>query len=228
VVDCAVAPAVRTGIIAGHDQALVDGLEGLGVPVRVLDEKLEEAFLFARPEDRIDTLFVGRRALEARPGAYDFSERLVEDFVRKRGGVLVFLGQRPKAWNLDRDNPKMLPFPLELGRKRIYDENATVEILDPKHPLMTTPNRIETGSFAGWVQERGHHFPSDADSRYRRLLRIASPAEGTTLDSGLLVADYGKGAVVYTSLALSRQLRAGVPGAFALLANLAGFRGAKQ
>jgi len=228
VVDCAVAPAVRTGIIAGHDQALVDALKGLGVPVRVLDEKLDEAFLFSRPEDRIDTLFVGWRALEARPEAYDLSERLVEEFVRKRGGVLVFLGQRPKAWNPDSDNPKMVPFPLELGRKRIYDENATVEILDPKHPLMTTPNPIGIGSFAGWVQERGNHFPSDADSRYRRLLRIASPAESTTLDSGLLVADYGKGAVVYTSLALSRQLRAGVPGALALLANLAGFRGAKQ
>lgn len=78
------------------------------------------------------------------------------------------------------------------------------------------------------VQERGHDFPTDVDSRYLRLLRIAAPVEGKTLDTGLLVAEHGKGSVVYTSLALSRQLRAGIPGAYALLANLAGFRGAKQ
>jgi len=228
VADCAVTPGVRTGVIAGHDQALVDGLKGLGIPVRVLDERVEQALLFSRAEDRIDTLFVGWRALEARPGVYDISARLLEEFVGKRGGVLVILCQRPEVWNLDGDHPRMTPFPLALGSERIYDETAPVEILAPKHPLMTTPNAIGAESFAGWAQERGHDFPSDVDSRYRRLLRITSPAGGTPLDTGLLVAEHGRGRVVYTSLALSRQLRAGVPGAFALLANLAGFRSGKE
>jgi len=36
----------------------------------------------------------------------------------------------------------------------------------------------------------------------------------------LIIADYGKGKFVYTGLALFRQLPAGVPGAYRLLANL--------
>ena len=37
---------------------------------------------------------------------------------------------------------------------------------------------------------------------------------------GLLVADYGQGHFVYTSLDFFRQLPAGVPGAYRLFANL--------
>jgi hypothetical protein len=36
----------------------------------------------------------------------------------------------------------------------------------------------------------------------------------------LLVTDYGKGKFVYTGLSLFRQLPAGVPGAYRLLANI--------
>ena len=40
------------------------------------------------------------------------------------------------------------------------------------------------------------------------------------LQGGLLVARHGKGPFVYTGLAFFRQLPAGVPGAYRLLANL--------
>ena len=42
----------------------------------------------------------------------------------------------------------------------------------------------------------------------------------TRRKGGLLLARYGKGFYVYDALALYRQLPAGVPGAFRLLANL--------
>ena len=40
------------------------------------------------------------------------------------------------------------------------------------------------------------------------------------LDGSLLVANYGKGKYVYTSLSFFRELPAGVPGAFRLFVNL--------
>jgi hypothetical protein len=36
----------------------------------------------------------------------------------------------------------------------------------------------------------------------------------------LLVADYGKGRIIYTGLSFFRELPAGVPGAYRLFANL--------
>ena len=51
------------------------------------------------------------------------------------------------------------------------------------------------------------------------IFRAADPGEAP-LAGGLLVARHGRGRYVYTGLAFFRQLPAGVPGAYRLLANL--------
>jgi hypothetical protein len=48
---------------------------------------------------------------------------------------------------------------------------------------------------------------------------MSDPGEKSD-DGSLLIASYGKGFFTYTGLALFRQLPAGVPGAYRLLANL--------
>jgi hypothetical protein len=48
---------------------------------------------------------------------------------------------------------------------------------------------------------------------------MSDPGEDP-LSGGLLVAEYGKGYIVYTSLSFFRQLPDGVPGAYRLFANL--------
>ena len=55
--------------------------------------------------------------------------------------------------------------------------------------------------------------------RYTPLLSGSDPGEDPLM-GGLLVAEYGKGLVVYTGLSWFRQLPAGVPGAYRLFANL--------
>ena len=100
------------------------------------------------------------------------------------------------------------------------DETAPVTFLAPDHPVLNTPNRITADDFAGWVQERGAYFPSSWDqARYVPILSLSDPGE-TQPPSSLLIARHGRGHYVYTSLAFFRQLPAGVPGAYRLLANL--------
>ena len=48
------------------------------------------------------------------------------------------------------------------------------------------------------------------------------------LDGALIACDFGKGRFVYTGLSLFRQLPAGVPGAYRLLANLLARRSASR
>ncbi|HYW06263.1 MAG TPA: hypothetical protein VE913_04865, partial [Longimicrobium sp.] len=113
------------------------------------------------------------------------------------------------------------PFPLTMGRPhdRVTDERAPVRLLDPRHPVFTTPNPITDADFGGWVQERGLYFARSWDARYTPLLETGDPG-GEPLRGGLLIAKHGSGTYVYTGLAFFRQLPEGVPGAWRLFANL--------
>ncbi len=112
------------------------------------------------------------------------------------------------------------PYPLTMSRPhgRVTDEAAPVRLLEPAHPVLTTPNRIGPADFEGWVQERGLYFAETWAPEYTPLLE--SGDDGQALRGGLLVARHGRGTYVYTGLAFFRQLPQGVPGAYRLFANL--------
>ena len=93
------------------------------------------------------------------------------------------------------------------------------ELLVPDHQVFTTPNRLGPADWEGWVQERGLYFANTWDPAYTPLLAMADPG-GPELRGGLLVAPLGEGTYVYTGLAFFRQIPAGVPGPYRLLANL--------
>jgi hypothetical protein len=106
-----------------------------------------------------------------------------------------------------------------VSRERVTDENAAINILAPDHPVMLQPNLLSSADFEGWVQERGLYFPDSWDPAFTPILGAADPGE-TESKGMLLVAPYGEGYYVYTGLSFFRQLPAGVPGAYRLLANL--------
>jgi hypothetical protein len=111
------------------------------------------------------------------------------------------------------------PFPFEIGRERVTDENATVTWVSPNQPILAGPNPITARDFAHWVQERGLYFASKWDTRYQTVVTMHDPGEAP-LAGGILWTKYGKGVFIYTGLSFFRQLPAGVPGAFRLFANL--------
>jgi len=135
----------------------------------------------------------------------------------KKGGVFVVQYNRKEPWN----KTQYAPYPARIASNddRVTDENATVTILDPKHPVFNFPNKITLQDFDGWVQERGLYFIQDRDSHFKPLLAAGDPG-AKPLDGGLLVADYGTGKYVLTSYAWFRQLPEGVPGAIRIFANL--------
>ena len=83
---------------------------------------------------------------------------------------------------------------------------------------MRAPNRIGQRDFDGWVQERALYMPSQFDSGYTAPLVMSDPGEPPSRGA-LLVAQYGRGLYVYTTMAFFRQLPAGVPGAARLFLN---------
>jgi LmbE family N-acetylglucosaminyl deacetylase len=105
---------------------------------------------------------------------------------------------------------------------RITDENAPVRVLAPEHPAFTTPNRIGPADWEGWVQERGTYFLDARDPRYVELVSMSDPfpLNAGERKGALVEARVGNGTWTYVGLGLFRQLAAGTPGAYRLLANL--------
>ena len=144
------------------------------------------------------------------------SNWLPELFAYVRNGGVAIAQYNTLA---DLKTEQLGPYPLEISRDRVTDENAEVRILAPNHPLMNSPNKITPNDFEGWVQERGLYFPKKWDAAWTAILSCNDPKE-KPLDGGLLVAKLDKGFFVYTSYSWFRQLPAGVPGAYRLFANM--------
>jgi hypothetical protein len=140
------------------------------------------------------------------------NHRRLMEFV-EGGGALVVQYQPPEY-----AEQGLPPFPAEVGT-RITDETADVTLLQPGHPVFTTPNRIVASDWAGWVQERSVNSWAAFDPRYTPLVEASDPGEPAQR-GGQLLAEVGRGVYVYTSYAWFRQLPAGVPGAYRLFANI--------
>ena len=199
----------RIGYIPGAGDDVPESLQQIGYSVKILTE----SDITAKNLAQFSAVVLGIRA-------YNTQERIAnwlpELFAYVKAGGVVIAQYNTLA---ELKTEQLGPYPLEISRDRVTDENAEVRILAPDHPLMTTPNKITSKDFEGWVQERGLYFPKKWDPAWIKILSCNDPKE-KPLDGGLLVAKLGKGFFIYTSYSWFRQLPAGVPGAYRLFANM--------
>ena len=208
VLNLAVTP-VHVGYIMGSGDSVPDALRRMNLRVTLLDD----ATLTAGDLAAYDAIVVGVRASEARP-AFAANQARLRQFM-ERGGTLIVQYQQGEytAQNLP-------PYPAQImGNSRVTDETARITILAPQHAAFTFPNRITAADFDGWVQERNLYAFTSFDPRYTPLLEASDPGE-MPQRGGEVYARVGRGHFVYTSYAWFRQLPAGVPGAYRLMANL--------
>jgi LmbE family N-acetylglucosaminyl deacetylase len=155
-------------------------------------------------------ILFGVRAFNVHPELANYSRELSQ-FMENGGSVVI-------QYNTSRGlNLSLGPYPFKLTRDRITDEYAKVSFSNAKDPILNYPNKITTHDFDNWVQERGLYFVGEVDANYRMPIRFEY-LDGT-LDGSLITTAVGKGSFTYTSISLFRQLPAGVPGSYKLLAN---------
>ena len=199
----------RIGYIPGAGDDVPESLQQIGYTVKMLSD----ADITAKNLAQFSAVVLGIRA-------YNTDDRistwLPELFTYVKNGGVAIAQYNTTA---DLKTKEIAPYPLEISRDRVTDENAEVRILVPNHPLVTTPNKITSKDFDGWVQERGLYFPDKWDPAWVPILSCNDPKE-KPLDGGLLVAKSDKGFFIYTSYSWFRQLPAGVPGAYRLFANM--------
>lgn len=205
-VDVKVARGLRVGYVMGTGDTVPEALRGLGIEPHLLTaQEIAQGDLSAW-----DAILIGIRAYSVRPELAANEARL-EAYERAGGTVIV----QYQSGNFP------APYPLSMGRmpERVVEETTSVKLLNTENPLLTTPNRITTHDFDGWVEERGHSFLDTWDAAYTPLTETADQGQDPQR-GGLVVATVGKGHFVYVSYALYRQFPELVPGAYRLLANL--------
>ncbi len=209
--DVAMASNLRAGYIVGVGDAVPAAIEQLGASLTTIDsDELAWGDL-----SRYDVIVTGVRAYERREDLRAYNRRLI-DYVEAGGTVIVQYNK------FEFNQAQYGPYPAQVGRGRVADEHVPVEVLVPDHPVFNFPNRIGDAAWRDWVQERGLYFLAQKDPRYTDLVSMTDSFPdnpGEQLGS-LVEARAGRGRWLYVGLALWRQLPAGTPGAYQLLANL--------
>ncbi|HEV2913099.1 MAG TPA: PIG-L family deacetylase [Pyrinomonadaceae bacterium] len=211
-----VAPSLRVGFVPSFDETLKNALAALGVQSRELTVDDVRAGRLGR----YDAIIIDNRGYQSHPELVAANARLL-DYVRAGGNLVVFY-HKTNEWNPSPkvNRPQLAPYALVLGNSRVTDENAPVTFSEPAHALLRWPNPISADDFKGWIQERGLYYPQEWDAAHYSAPLSMSDAGEPPLRGGLLAADYGRGRYIYTGIVWYRQLRAGVPGAYRMFANI--------
>lgn len=184
-------------------------LRQIGYEVTMLEDKdmtLDKLTQF-------DAVAVGVRAYNTNERMKHYQATLM-NYVKNGGNLVIQYNT-----NMDLVMKDLGPYPFELTRDRITVEGSEVRFLRPSSPVLNSPNKITPEDFDNWVQERGLYFPQKWAPQYEAVISSNDP-DGPPLEGGILVARYGKGNYVYTSLSWFRELPAGVPGAYRVFVNL--------
>jgi LmbE family N-acetylglucosaminyl deacetylase len=197
------------GYIEGAGDVVPESLEQIGFSVTKIDPKS----IYASSLAGFDAIVLGIRAYN-----------MVDELKYKQPELLKYVengGTLIAQYNVNRGIvvDQLAPFPLEISRDRVTEENAEVRFLSPDHPILNSPNKITTKDFENWMQERGLYFADTWAPEFTPILSMNDKNE-TPKNGSLLIAKYGKGYFIYTGLSFFRQFPEGVPGAFRLFSNL--------
>ena len=199
----------QIGYLAGAGDMIPESLKQIGYHVTTINEYQ----ILNGDLSKYDAIIAGVRAYNVN-SRLKFIQPKLMDYVKNGGTYLV-------QYNVS--NPLVMtdigPYPFKISRDRVTEEDASVSVTDPNHSVFNYPNKITAKDFEGWVQERGIYFLTDLDPQYTPVLLMNDKNEKPS-NGSLVIADYGKGRFVYSSLAFFRQLPAGVPGAYRLFVNL--------
>lgn len=200
----------RIGYIKGAGDKVPESLEQMGYQV----DYLQESDLKASNLAKYDVVLTGVRAHNTVDYLGNVHGELMK-YVEQGGNYVVQYNTQSTLGPL---RSSMGPYPISITRNRITKEEAEPHFL-MEHALFKSPNAITARDFDDWIQERSIYLAESTDSHYEFPLAFTDPGEAEQ-KGNIAVCKYGKGQFIYTGLVFFRELPAGVPGAWRLMANL--------
>ncbi len=198
------------GYIPGAGDKVAEAIARMGYEVDILDKEL----ITTRDLSNYKAIVAGIRAYNTEEWL-PIAKPILMEYVKNGGNYIVQYNTRSR----DLLTQDIGPYPFELSRERVTEENAEAKFMNPQHPVFNKPNSLSEKDFEGWVQERGLYFAGSWDEAYETPLAWHDVGEPDR-KGGLLIGNYGKGAFIYTGISFFRELPAGVAGAYRLMANI--------
>lgn len=196
--------------IEGAGDKVAESLEQMGIEV----SRVHPAELSSMSLSDYDAVLTGIRAYNVFADELNAASKQINQYVEGGGTYLIQYN------TLSRNLPSKLgPLAFQLSRDRVTDEFSEVIFSIKNHPVLNSPNKISQKDFEGWVQERGLYFAAEKDAAFVSPLQFVEKGEEVS-EGALIIGKYGNGHVIYTGISFFRELPAGVPGAYRLLANL--------
>ncbi|MEK0423057.1 MAG: hypothetical protein RLZ95_967 [Bacteroidota bacterium] len=204
--------AKHIGYIDGAGDKIPEALVELGASVT----HLTESDITSENLKQFDAIVVGIRAYNMYMYLTEKND-ILNQYVNEGGNLVV---QYLKSNQVGIKPVKVGPYKFSVNSgKRVTQEDVPVTFTLPNHTVLNTPNKITATDFENWVQERSTYQSDNFDAHFEAPLTMNDKGEAPS-NGSLLIAPYGKGNMVYLSLVLFRQLPAGNPGAYKLLANI--------
>ncbi len=202
----------KIGYIVGAGDKVPQALEQMGYEVKILNE----ADLNIETLKQFDAIVTGIRAYNIYEYLTNRNDVLMQ-YVQQGGNLIV---QYLKSNQVGQQKVKVGPYPFIVSSgSRVTEENAEVKFVLPDNVVLNYPNKISQKDFEGWVQERSTYQALQLDPHYITPLAMHDTGEEES-NGSLVIAKYGKGNFVYSGLVFFRELPAGIPGAYRLMANL--------
>jgi len=202
----------KIGYIVGAGDKVPESLQQLAYSVDVITEKDITANNLAQYQ----AIITGIRAYNLNEWLTSKNE-VINEYI-KNGGNLIIQYLRNNLVNGKKIQVGPYPFTVN-AQSRITEEDAVVNFALPNHSVLNFPNKITAQDFHGWIQERSTYQAENLDANFETPLTMNDKNDKPS-NGSLAIAKYGKGNVAYVSLAMFRQLPAGVAGAYRLMANL--------
>lgn len=203
----------KIGYIIGAGDKVPEAITAMGYEVKYLFEKdinIENLKQF-------DAVITGIRAYNIYEWLSSKNDAL-NTYVKNGGNLIV---QYLKSNTVGLNKVKVGPYPFVVNAgSRVTEENAAVKFTLPNHSVLNYPNKITSQDFEGWTQERSTYQAEQLDTTHFQTPLTMNDTGEKESNGSLAIAKYGKGNFAYVSLVLFRQLPAGVPGAYKILANL--------
>jgi LmbE family N-acetylglucosaminyl deacetylase len=202
----------KIGYVIGAGDKVPEALLSMGFEVVYLQEK----DITLQNLHQYDAVVTGIRAFNIHDWLTSKND-ILNAYVQGGGNLIV---QYLKSNTVGSQKVKVGPYNFTVNaQSRVTEENAAVNFLLPKHSVLNYPNKISSKDFKNWVQERSTYQAINFDKNYEAILSMNDEGEQPA-NGSLIIAKYGKGNFVYSSLVLFRQLPQGIAGAFKLLANM--------
>ena len=202
----------KIGYIVGAGDKVPESLEQMGYEVTLLTEKE----MAKNGLDKFEAIITGVRTYNTNDWMSKYYNKLMK-YVEDGGNVIVQYNTSSRVGPVSQ---KIGPYDFEISRTRVTDENAAVKFLRPEHSVLNFPNKITSNDFRGWIQERSIYHASNWDKEKFEPIFSMNDAGEKPDEGSLIIAKHGKGYFSYTGIVFFRELPAGVPGAYRLLANL--------